>query len=1136
MSETRARSSRHRNKEVQIAKLDCMEDNEQIMAANEVWIKEEPMSEGSSCGKEMKERGGVEKEIPCEVGKKSSIKKNKFQGLFIPSGGEPFVVMCAKRMKPIMNKKEGNQTITYDVYVGNVPKNINEIDLKHLFSKYGEVKQVLCRWKEDYFGYGIIKFSYKKDADRILREVQEVTLNGHTMPVKTARRSEHSTQNGSSNFENKPNVYSDMNKNQICSGSNFSNTEKYVADYRHSFKPKVVYLHSKVYAALFSEDNSWYRCSVVKISLPNKPGMCCVRYIDFGNREEISYQNIIEIPESLQKVPPMASKFILSNLVCDTKATNKRSCLHQLVNKRMTLSARLSHNMEYHVFWCSCNGKDVISDIISKGFAKPVRLESCNQELNTKSRAYACGSENRASSNYNSCASSLYIPKALEPPVNGAANNNKKTQKNQCKSKEGSPRSEEVYCNGIAEEVRKDNEFHPKMIIKRGSELGDIVRKSSLEASPKEKNSSQPSAYMLDSVHPNLKFINNIRSLVSQSSDDSIISSAVELLKNEITTIVHSEVSIKSVISASQKYWESVENLKRFVNEKRREICTNMGLPSSFEERLTCLKSARDSFRVDLFNKLEDYLGSCDIKEERWNLVSKTRAKTDQAHQQFDDILSTIKKEFHLNTLEENEVSNFNSNVYNIGKTTSFDDQLKKALTIFGNALEEEIQTLTVNKDSGNYSVIQCLLDILDVHKEKIDSLCDHYENYYAVYNDLNKLPDIKKTLDELKGTSKEVHTLTEELCHKEDSYGNDAQQEMLALRQQIHRPLLKEDLLIGVLAKAAESHFPELFIEVPELNLQNYLENKLLLKNWRPDYFLNFGAGQRGEFSYESYINDEPITIKEYSFENVEECNAFIRKAVQWNEVRSDHIVKIKALFFKNENTICAILPPITSTLLKNVPPTSPCDGEKACRILRQVLIGLKDIHSAGFVHHAVHPTTIVIENEKALIDFCFDSKYVDERVNFKGINFLPPEIKAAHESADMYGFGCLVLWVLFPNLSFTLTEDGVPNITAFKSIIQELILPKDYSFLSSLIDANPERRPSSCTLLSKGTDNGLEFVNEQLDTYLANSGIFHEKTIPYNSESNGKAERARSLLYESELPLKFWAEAINVAPSVLM
>ncbi|GFX34332.1 retrovirus-related Pol polyprotein from transposon TNT 1-94 [Trichonephila clavipes] len=46
--------------------------------------------------------------------------------------------------------------------------------------------------------------------------------------------------------------------------------------------------------------------------------------------------------------------------------------------------------------------------------------------------------------------------------------------------------------------------------------------------------------------------------------------------------------------------------------------------------------------------------------------------------------------------------------------------------------------------------------------------------------------------------------------------------------------------------------------------------------------------------------------------------------------------------------------------------------------------------------------------------------------------------------------------------------------------------------------------------------TDTGLEFVNEQLDTYLANSRIFHEKTIPYNSESNGKAERANHVLLE--------------------
>ncbi|GFU72912.1 retrovirus-related Pol polyprotein from transposon TNT 1-94 [Trichonephila clavipes] len=72
--------------------------------------------------------------------------------------------------------------------------------------------------------------------------------------------------------------------------------------------------------------------------------------------------------------------------------------------------------------------------------------------------------------------------------------------------------------------------------------------------------------------------------------------------------------------------------------------------------------------------------------------------------------------------------------------------------------------------------------------------------------------------------------------------------------------------------------------------------------------------------------------------------------------------------------------------------------------------------------------------------------------------------------------------------------------------------------------------------------TDNGFEFVNEQLDTYLANAGIFPEKTIPYNSESNGKREianrvlleRARSLLYESKPPLKFRAKSINCSTQV--
>ncbi|CAL1678231.1 unnamed protein product [Lasius platythorax] len=66
--------------------------------------------------------------------------------------------------------------------------------------------------------------------------------------------------------------------------------------------------------------------------------------------------------------------------------------------------------------------------------------------------------------------------------------------------------------------------------------------------------------------------------------------------------------------------------------------------------------------------------------------------------------------------------------------------------------------------------------------------------------------------------------------------------------------------------------------------------------------------------------------------------------------------------------------------------------------------------------------------------------------------------------------------------------------------------------------------------------TDNGTEFVNSQFKEVTEKEGIEHQKTVPYNPESNGKVERgnrvilerARTLLFESGIPLTFWAEAI--------
>ncbi|UYV64621.1 hypothetical protein LAZ67_3001351 [Cordylochernes scorpioides] len=69
--------------------------------------------------------------------------------------------------------------------------------------------------------------------------------------------------------------------------------------------------------------------------------------------------------------------------------------------------------------------------------------------------------------------------------------------------------------------------------------------------------------------------------------------------------------------------------------------------------------------------------------------------------------------------------------------------------------------------------------------------------------------------------------------------------------------------------------------------------------------------------------------------------------------------------------------------------------------------------------------------------------------------------------------------------------------------------------------------------------TDNGTEFINKNLETFIESKGIKHELTTPYTPRSNGKVERAnrtlldkgRTLLADSQLPLHFWAEAVNTA-----
>lgn len=69
--------------------------------------------------------------------------------------------------------------------------------------------------------------------------------------------------------------------------------------------------------------------------------------------------------------------------------------------------------------------------------------------------------------------------------------------------------------------------------------------------------------------------------------------------------------------------------------------------------------------------------------------------------------------------------------------------------------------------------------------------------------------------------------------------------------------------------------------------------------------------------------------------------------------------------------------------------------------------------------------------------------------------------------------------------------------------------------------------------------SNNGGEYVSEEMDTIMSECGIVSSPTAPYNPHQNGVAERLtrnlcdliRSMLSHRELPNAFWAEVLAVA-----
>ncbi|GJT06568.1 putative RNA-directed DNA polymerase, partial [Tanacetum coccineum] len=100
-------------------------------------------------------------------------------------------------------------------------------------------------------------------------------------------------------------------------------------------------------------------------------------------------------------------------------------------------------------------------------------------------------------------------------------------------------------------------------------------------------------------------------------------------------------------------------------------------------------------------------------------------------------------------------------------------------------------------------------------------------------------------------------------------------------------------------------------------------------------------------------------------------------------------------------------------------------------------------------------------------------------------------------------------------------------------------LLKGKDEVFLHIVIFYNLVKNQFDKTIKVFRSDNGTEFINQNMDKFCKEKGILHQTSCPYTPQQNGVAERkhrhllnvGRALMFQGGIPLNMWTECILTA-----
>ncbi|KAK8786914.1 hypothetical protein V5799_023313 [Amblyomma americanum] len=338
-------------------------------------------------------------------------------------------------------------------------------------------------------------------------------------------------------------------------------------------------------------------------------------------------------------------------------------------------------------------------------------------------------------------------------------------------------------------------------------------------------------------------------------------------------------------------------------------------------------------------------------------------------------------------------------------------------------------------------------------------------ESWHNIQQKAREASQLHKDLRKLKSALR--HRLADfEDAEEDQEVAAKVAADINAIRVRILAAYIEQELLMVELCEAHNRRFPELAVLYPELDFPLHQKYNCLLK---PDWDLyTFSVKKSGCVLKTTFANDDMI-IAEYALDRPEDLDKLLVKASDYNLVSSPHLIRIKAVFQSKDQCHAYLLMPDIGT------PMAELGRPVPHLVLQQVLSALSALHAKtpnkpAIPHGHIHPGWLLVPASDrpvclGLPNFQLGKSYQLPLVD--GIDFTAPELRYSNAeptpASDMFAFGCLMLWVLYPEAvrrqSFPSSLDSVREMQQREK--------EDLVIIQSLVNKEPRLRPTTAELL---------------------------------------------------------------------